>query len=78
MGSDNRPVSTQTTLEIQEIPKKMELRKHRGHTRQNAMAMEDPKLKLLVEEIGKLEIEEDAAQTSSQKAAVRIQLRGRR
>ena len=56
----------------------MELRKHRGHTRQNAMAMEDPKLKLLVEEIGKLEIEEDAAQTSSQKAAVRIQLRGRR
>ena len=41
------------------------------------MAMEDSKVKLLVEEIRKLGIDENAAQTRSQKAAVRIELRGR-
>ena len=42
------------------------------------MAMEDPEVKLLVEEIRKLGIDENAARTRSQKAAVRIELRGRR
>ena len=37
------------------------LRTHRGHRRQNAMAMEDPEVKLLVDEIRKLRIDENAA-----------------
>ena len=38
---------------LQEIAKqKIGLRTHRGHRRWNAMAMEDPEVKLLVEEIG--------------------------
>ena len=64
---------------LQEIAKqKIGLRTHRGHRRQNAMAMEDPEVKLLVEEIRKLGIDENDARTRSQKAAVRIELRGRR
>ena len=39
------------------------------------MAMEDPEVKLLVRKLG---IAENAAQTRSQKAAVRLELRGRR
>ena len=63
---------------LQEIAKqKIGLRTHRGHRRRNAMAMEDPEVKLLVEEIKKLWIDENAARTRSQKAAVRIGLRGR-
>ena len=41
------------------------------------MAMEDPEVKMLVEEIRKLGIDENAARTRSQKAAVRIELRVR-
>ena len=64
---------------LQEIAKKkIGLRSHRGHRRRNAMAMEDPEVKMLVEEIRKLGIDENAARTRSQKAAVRIELRERR
>ena len=47
---------------LQEIAKqKIGLRTHRGHRRQNAMAMEDLEVKLLAEEIRKLGIDENAA-----------------
>ena len=62
---------------FQEIAeKKIGLQIDGGHRRQNVLAMEDPEVKLLVE-IRKLRVDENAAQTRSQKAAVRIELRGR-
>ena len=62
---------------LQKVAKeKMRLQSHRRQERRNAL--EDPEVKVLVAEVSELSMDEIAAQTRSQKAAVKSKLRGRR
>ena len=62
---------------LQKVTKeKIRLQSHRRQGTRNAL--EDPEVKVLVAEVRKLSMDENAAQTRSQKAAVKSKLGGRR